>query len=391
MQKLHPQIFVLTGVFDDAYLGTRQDDPVVCTSAGKRIILYRAIQEATGIELTLLSPHPKGRGTPYALDETETRFASVRQVFAKASPRRKIRFLLDIIQYARLVYRQTHDGAVMIMDNYEIIYVIAYGYCRCRGRRNPLILEYEDGKHEIDKGFWRFLSGSAEFLAKPWVKAAIVATPSLLTRLPVGLPSEVVPGMLNPERPLPVNPRGDEPVRFIYSGSLDYERGIPLLLDYLEFTEVPPSAEFHITGQGHFIDRIRDICSKSTGQVIFHGILPREELSRLQRSCHFGLNLQSSKNPISNVTYPSKTFDYANSGLRLISTRGAGVDSVFGENAIYVEKESCECLATVIDLAVANARLTTPNSAPHNMEQFTYRGTVRRLDGLLNPLISSPC
>jgi glycosyltransferase involved in cell wall biosynthesis len=378
-----PSIFILTGAFDDTYLETRQDDPVVCTSAGKRMILYRAIQEATDSKITLLSPHPKGRGTPYPLPETESYFSGIRQVFAKASPRRKIRFLLNIIHYAHLVYRQTHDGAIMIMDNYEIIYVVAHGYCRFRGRKNPLVLEYEDGKHAIDKGFWRLLSGLAEFLVKHQVKAAIVATPSLLKRLPHNLPSEVVPGMLNPDRPLPQIPKGNEPIRIIYSGSLDYERGVPLLLDYLESNEVHPNAEFHITGQGHFTNRIYEICEKSKGQVTFHGILPREDLSRLQRSCHFGLNLQSAKNPISEVTYPSKTFDYVNMGLRVISTRAAGVDVVFGEWGIYLASESIESLAKAISSAVTNARSTDLDLGQYDMKKYTYHGIVGRLEHLM--------
>jgi len=382
-KSAQPSIFILTGAFDDTYLETREDDPVVCTSAGKRMILYRAIQEATDSKITLLSPHPKGRSTPYPLSETASHFSGIPQVFAKASPRRKIRFLLNIIHYARLVYRQTHDGSIMIMDNYEIIYAIAYGYCLCRGRKNPLVLEYEDGKHAIDKGFWRFLSGLAEFLVKPQVKAAIVATPSLLKRLPHNLPSEVVPGMLNPDRPLPKNPHIGEPVRIIYSGSLDYERGIPLLLDYLESNEIHANAEFHITGQGHFIDRIQAICQKSEGQVTFHGILPREDLSRLQRSCHFGLNLQRAGNPISEVTYPSKTFDYVNMGLRVISTRAAGVDTVLGKCAIYLTSEASTSLANAISLAVTNARSTNLDLGLSNMEKYTYHGTVGRLHSLM--------
>lgn len=59
MQQDQQRIVILTGAYDDQHLRTRMDDPVVCTSAGKRLMLYRAITAAAGSPPLLLSPQPR--------------------------------------------------------------------------------------------------------------------------------------------------------------------------------------------------------------------------------------------------------------------------------------------------------------------------------------------
>lgn len=380
-------LFILTGVFDDAYQKTREDSPISCTSAGKRIILYKAIQEASGSKLILLSPSPRGTKTPYSIEETKTTFHGITQYFSKASRRRKIRFLIDIINYAKFVRLHVGYNSVLIIDNYELIYVIACWYCRFCGLKNTIILEYEDGKHLIDKGIWKFFSDLAEKLGRPLIQGVIAATPTLLARLPKGIPSIVIPGTLRSDRPSPTIPGPNEAIRIIYSGSLDHERGTPLLVDYLESNLLHPKAEFHITGQGHFVDRIQELTKKSPKQIFFHGMLPRNELDQLQSSCHYGLNIQNSSNPVSHVTYPSKTFDYANAGLRLITTRTAGVDLIFGDEAIYINDDTKKSFSEAIDLALIKIHGLLNGTKASNLINYTYEENIRKLKTFLSDIL----
>jgi hypothetical protein len=382
------QIHILTCVYDDGYLATRRDNPVVCTSAGKRLVLHKALREASRCELSLLSPHPRGQSSPYPLPEQETTFGETRQFFSEASSRRKIRFLTDIVAYAKHVYRHTRDGDILIIDNYEIIYVIAAWYCRLRGRSNPIVLEYEDGKHLIDKGLWKLLSGLAEIIGRPLVRAAILATPKLAERLPKDIPNVVIPGIINDNLRYNLLPEPGEPIHFLYSGSLDYERGGPLLLDYLESGELAGNAVFHITGQGHFKLRLEALARKHPGNIHFHGCVSVEELEGIRSRCHFGLNLQTSSNPISEVTYPSKTFDYLNAGIRVISTRAAGIEMVLGDVAIYLDDETSANLA----LAINKASETTTEEdftirKDSRVALYTHDRTTERLSCLFKPLL----
>jgi glycosyltransferase involved in cell wall biosynthesis len=379
MPSLSQTVVILSGAYDDQYRKTRHDNPVICTSAGKRIVLYRAIEEAVGSPVRLLSPQPRGRGKAEALPETTSRFGAQTQLFSKASGLRKIRFLLDYFHYARHVAQHTRTGDTLVIDNYELIYISALYYCRLLGRKNRVLLEYEDGKHLIDKGIWKWISGLAEWLGRPLVEGAILATPTLGERLPDDIPKVCVPGILKTRIQMNPPPPPGQPVCFLYSGSLDYERGIPLLLDYLESGEFPAGSHFHITGQGHFTERLLAVQNRFPQNVHFHGIVSQDELMNIRRLCHYGLNLQSSSNPISNVTFPSKTFDYLNAGLRVISTHAAGVSEILGEAAIYMEKETPAALAEVINQATQALRYHDVAQINSISELFTFDGTVERL------------
>jgi glycosyltransferase involved in cell wall biosynthesis len=379
-----PGIVILTGVYDDQYLDSRSEKPHLCTSAGKRVVLYGAIEQARGSPILLLSPQPRGYGKVELLPEWEGRFASFRQIFSKSSGVRKIRILLDMVHYARLVAKHTRPGQPLIIDNYELIYVVAIYYCLLLGRRNPIYLDYEDGKHLIDKGIWRIMSGLAESLGRPLVRGALLATPNLASRLPAGIPKVVVPGILRDGIVPTALPKAGEPVRFLYSGSLDKERGVPLLLDYLELGDFPPDVVFHITGQGHFLNRLAALQERFPTLVHFHGSVSQEKLGEIRSICHFGLNLQSSTNPISDVTYPSKTFDYLNAGIRVISTRAAGVEEVLGAAAIYLDEETPAQLSRAVQEArdsLVSAREVSDGKLLNN---YSFGGTAKRIREMLN-------
>lgn len=371
------RLCILTGAYDDQYLALRGDEPPVCTSTGKRLKLYAALEEATGIPPLILSPQPRGRlPAKECLPAVNTRFGIYEQRFCRSSRLPKIRILANLFYYAVHVDRHAPDDAVFIIDNYELIYVLAVWLRVLRGKRCRVILEYEDGKHQIDRGVPRLLSSLAELLGRPLVKAGILATPVLSVRLP-GVPVECVPGILNDVVRPSAAPAPSAPVEFIYSGSLDVERGLPLLLDFLESTAVPPRALFHITGQGLFSERCREVAARHPTRLIFHGTVEQAELERLRARCHFGLNLQRSGNPISEVTFPSKTFDYLNAGLRIISTRAAGVPQVLGEGAIYLPAETVEGLSTAVGAALETGN---PASGRKGLDGiYSHSGTVLRL------------
>ncbi|QTN32167.1 hypothetical protein HZ994_07430 [Akkermansiaceae bacterium] len=379
-------VVILSGAYDDHYRKTRHDNPVICTSAGKRIILYQAIEEAVGKPVVLLSPHPRGRGRAEASPETTSQFGSQTQIFSKGAGLRKIRFFVDFFHYARHVARHTRTGDALVIDNYELIYIIAVYYCRFLGRKNRIILEYEDGKHLIDKGIWRCISGLAEWLGRPLVEGAILATPTLGGRLPDDIPKVCVPGILKTGIELNPPPPLGQPICFLYSGSLDYERGIPLLLDYLETGEFPAGSQFHITGQGHFVDRFHSLQIRHPGIIHFHGSVSQKELTKIRKISHYGLNLQNATNPISNVTYPSKTFDYLNAGIRIISTRAGGVEDVLENSAIYLQTDTVEGLSQAIREASREIFKTCGGISQSTMVRYSYEGTAIRLGKLFDPI-----
>lgn len=377
-------IRILSGVYDDSYRLTRYDDPQLCTSAGKRKVLYKALAEATATSPLILSPHPRGRKRPYPLPEQKALFSGLNQIFCNSFAIRKVRYVLDLFLYARHVRRHSDRESVFLVDNYELIYIVAIYYCYLTGRSNPVILEYEDGKHAIDRGWVKIVSSTAEWLGKRLVSGAILATPQLAARLEPGTPTIVVPGILESGRLPNPHPPPDQPIRFLYSGSLDHERGLPLLLDYLRYREIPQNTVFEITGQGKFKEDFLALMENHPEQVKFHGSVSDEVLAEIRSRSHFGLNLQSSANPISDVTYPSKTFDYLNAGIRVISTDAAGVKEVLEDAAIYLSEETPDGLENAILRACDSIRSSSPSRQGKTGHQYTFEGTVERIRWLLS-------
>lgn len=383
--KPDPQrLIILTGAYDDHHLRTRSDKPALCTSAGKRLMLYRAITEAAGSTPLLLSPQPRGTADCISLPAVESQFGEFQQLFAPASGIRKVRYLVDIIRYSAHVHRNTRSGDTFIFDNYELIYVLAIYYCRLRGRSNRIILEYEDGKHAIDRGYPKLISGFAEKIGRRLVQAAILATPSLGERLPPEIPKVLIPGILRTDFTFNSAPALGQPVSFLYSGSLDVERGVPLLLDYLASNCVFANTVYHITGRGHYREQFLSLMELHPGKIHFHGSVSEETLAQIRSSCHFGLNLQSSTNPISQVTYPSKTFDYLNAGIRVISTKAAGVEKILGNAAIYLNYESVEGLGDAVARACVSLKSEHSAVVGESLNDYSFHGTVLRLKSIFN-------
>ena len=382
--KPDPQrLIILTGAYDDHHLRTRSDKPALCTSSGKRLMLYRAISEAAGQAPLLLSPQPRGTTNCISLPAVESQFGEFQQLFAPASGTRKVRYLVDIIRYIEHVHRNSRNGDTLIFDNYELIYILAIYYCRLRGRSNRILLEYEDGKHVIDRGYPKLISGLAEKIGRRLVQAAILATPSLGERLPPEIPKVLIPGILRTDWRFKPAPASGQPVSFLYSGSLDVERGVPLLLDYLASNCVSADTVYHITGRGHYRELFLNLMELHPGKIHFHGSVSEEALAQIRSSCHFGLNLQSSTSPISQVTYPSKTFDYLNAGIRVISTKAAGVEDILGSAAIYLNFETVEGLADAVARACESIRSEQAMDMGKALNDYSFQGTVLRLKSIL--------
>ncbi len=199
-----PKIVCLTNVYDQSYHALRGEEIKPCLSWAKRRDLFHCLKAAAGRDLVVLSSPPKAenRRRWRWIRPIQTTFCGHPQFFCANLDAPKLRILLSWFFYTRHVLRQTRSGDLVIIDNYELIYVVAACFLRIF-RRVTFILDYEDGKHITDVSFNRLFSGLAELLGRPLLRAAMVAHPALGRRLPAGLPVELVPGIASiPSPPL---------------------------------------------------------------------------------------------------------------------------------------------------------------------------------------------
>jgi glycosyltransferase involved in cell wall biosynthesis len=268
-----------------------------------------------------------------------------------------------------------------LIDNYELIYLIAARLVRLR-RDVRCVLDFEDGKHMIDRSVWRLFSATAEFLGRGIFAAAIVAQPALTERLPAKIPRELVPGFVNDAL---ARNRSGNCVRFLYSGTLDAARGIDLLLQALH--RLPDEGwRLDISGSGEFADLVAQTANERRwrDRVMFHGILAADEYADLIAHCHVGLNCQRAADPISRVTFPSKVFSYLSSGLAVLSSRASDVEMVCDGACTYYDGDAAA------DIAVAMTEfIRSYNSVAAKIdinfvrERYSITATAARLKTLL--------
>ena len=378
------KIICLSNVFDQHYHDLRGEKIDRCLGA-KRPVLFRCLETASGRELIVLSSPPKAverRGGKW-LPTVETEFNGHRQFFCCNWDVPKLRIPLSWFFYARHVLRHVRSGDVVLIDNYEFIYVVAARLVNLF-RRVTFILDYEDGKHLIDRGWQGVLSRLAEWAGRPLIRAAMLAHPALGKRLPPSAPTEVIPGFI-PQKLAGITREPDSAgVRFLYSGALDTTRGVDLLLEALELL---PEHGWHldITGHGALTDRVSRFAQdlRWNGKVKYHHSLPPEAYKEVVQAAHVGLNCQRSSDPISGVTFPSKIFTYLSAGLLVISSRAGAVEELCGNACFYYAEETPQSLAGVMkevmaDFSTVRQKLDlTAVSDRYSMEATTAR--LRRM------------
>jgi len=389
MQELSPRKIVwLSNIYDQNYEAERGEEIVPCLSSAKRRDLIKCVADATGLEVVILSSPPKAarrRGGKW-LPALKTKFSSHTQFFCPNWDIPKLRIPLSWFFYVRHALKHTRRGDLVIIDNYEIIYVFAaYGLKWFRGVH--FVLDYEDGKHLIDKSWSRVLSGLAELMGRRLVQAAFLTHPSLAARLPARVPTELVPGFV-----VGTNSGGNQPnsdsVRFLYSGSLDAARGIDVLLGALPLLPVA-GWRLDITGAGPLEADVARAAQdrRWSDRLTYHGVLPSAVMAELVAQCDVGLNCQKTSDPISEVTFPSKIFSYLSAGLLIVSSRASQVDKVCGNACLYYEADDPRVLAAAIRQVVENfSGLRNGLDEKTVREKYSLEGTAERLKKILIPI-----
>jgi glycosyltransferase involved in cell wall biosynthesis len=315
-----------------------------------------------------------------------TKFYSHRQFFCPNWDAPKLRVPLSWFFYAGHVLRHTRSGDLVVIDNYEFLYIVAAWLLKIF-RRVTFILDYEDGKYVSDRSWSRILSGLAELAGRPLMRAAMLAHPALGERLPAAVPKEVVPGFI--PRKLPGITR--EPaaeVRFLYSGALDCTRGVDLLLEALR--HLPEHGwRLDITGHGPLAEQVARFAQdpRWSSRVKYHHSLPPEAYAAVVSAAHVGLNCQRPSDPISGVTFPSKMFTYLSAGLLVISSKASAMEQICGNACFYYDEETPLSLANAMKEVMANfSAVRQKLDLAAVCDRYSVEATATRLQQMLKTM-----
>lgn len=146
-----------------------------------------------------------------------------------------------------------------------------------------------------------------------------------------------------------MNVSKDEPKKkaVMYSGKLDKEYGISLLLDAFMQIE-DKDAELWLTGGGNAEDYIKE-CAKKDSRIKFYGFLPsREDVLKKQKEAMLLVNMRLPSEIASAYCFPSKLFEYMATGVPVLSFKLEGIPEEYYRYLIGIDKETTEEVAKKI-------------------------------------------
>jgi glycosyltransferase involved in cell wall biosynthesis len=137
----------------------------------------------------------------------------------------------------------------------------------------------------------------------------------------------------------------------MYSGKLDRQYGIPMLLDAfmsIDDTEI----ELWLTGGGNAENYIKE-CALKDRRIKFFGFLPnRDDALKLQQQASLLVNMRLPSEPASAYCFPSKLFEYMATGIPVLSFKLEGIQSEYYQYLITIDDESVEGIKDAIEKGI---------------------------------------
>ncbi|MFP3664206.1 glycosyltransferase [Priestia sp. SIMBA_032] len=134
----------------------------------------------------------------------------------------------------------------------------------------------------------------------------------------------------------------------MYSGKLDRQYGIDMLLD--AFMRIDNShLELWFTGGGNAEEYIRE-CALKDSRIKFYGFLPsRKEVLKKQQDATLLINMRLPSENASAYSFPSKLFEYMATGIPVLSFNLEGIPNEYHKYLIIVAEEKEESLIEAIE------------------------------------------
>lgn len=235
-------------------------------------------------------------------------------------------------------------GAIHLFYNQLLLYLPALAILRLKGARTALDLE--DGPTREYNPAHRGNAPSSLF-ARLINSGALVACRALSNATTIRPTLPIYGAIATGAPPAPTAHR--DVLEALYSGSIEPDTGSDMLIEavrLLRDVESERPIRVHVTGAGSGLQSLAAIAGDDRGvEVQVHGRASLEAYQRLLAQCSVGLSLKPASGPYAQTTFPSKTIEYAEYGLALVTTDISDVRLLFGNDALYVENDSARALA----------------------------------------------
>lgn len=243
--------------------------------------------------------------------------------------------------------------------------------------KTNITIEYEDGYYSTESisKFKQKLFVLTENIISKSVDSAILVTSKLKSR--VDARSVIVRGIVDEEfmkyckSTRQANNSGK--VKILYSGGLDKERGLQVLLDSLDY--IDEEFELIISGRGP-LENI--ITNKNDSRIKYLGFTDYEVVKENIKNADILVSCQLENHNFGNVSFPSKIFEYIASGNKIISSKTSDVEE-FGEDSFYFyENDDSQKLAYSIKQAIHDINIKN-NRYELNVQKLCKENTCKKV------------
>jgi glycosyltransferase involved in cell wall biosynthesis len=184
-----------------------------------------------------------------------------------------------------------------------------------------------------------FIIANSDFVRRTFIEHGV--SPQKVVGVPTGCPPV--------EKLRARSGQGNEPLRFLYAGTVSLRKGFPYLLQAWRDAKLGPAAELWIAGTME-LDVLREV-ERMSG-VRYLGALSKSELKRVYRESDV-LVLPTLCEGLAHVLLESLSF-----GLPAITTEASGAGNLIvdGENGFMVREADAAALAAALSQAVSRRR-----------------------------------
>lgn len=179
------------------------------------------------------------------------------------------------------------------------------------------------------------------------VDGFILLSDYMREHLPIGAtPYLVIEGIFYPEKNVSEIEQEKEYKIILYTGSLDARYGIKDLIDAFLLTS-NYDYRLYLCGTGDTIEYIKR-ASASDARIKYLGVLPREEVIKLQKRATLLVNPRHSFEEYTKYSFPSKTMEYMASGTPTLMSPILSLPEDYKKHVYLFEDESIKGMSRTI-------------------------------------------
>lgn len=205
-----------------------------------------------------------------------------------------------------------------------------------------------------DRPFFQLIGTISLKIALKISAFIVVPSSNFIKQLNGVNPIEVIGGCMDVPAMPPRLPPVNGVLKVLYSGTINRENGIHILLESLYLLDAQPELaarlSIHICGEGEGISELLARCEGLKHiRWTYHGLVPREAYLKLLESTHVCLALQDPAGRHATLKTPSKVYEYLAAGKAVILTPVGDLGKVPPDARVMLTPYTADALAEALD------------------------------------------